>query len=113
VSVVLNRLGHVVVNNRAHVLDVNTTTGHVGGNQDLFNALLERGKREVTLFLALATVQCTGAVAHFVQGFGQDVCAFFLVDEDDDRRLEATLEYLYELVAFLILAAHDDDLLDA
>ena len=39
-------------------MDVDTTTGHVSGHQDVFGAGLQVGQGKLSLFLALATVKC-------------------------------------------------------
>jgi len=58
-------------------------------------------------------MQCTGTVAHLVQGFGQNVGALLLVDENDDGWVVASLQDFHELVALLVLGAHENDLFDA
>ena len=62
-SVHLDGLGHVVVDDEGHVLDVDTTPGNVGGHQDVLGAGLQTRQGELTLLLPLATVQRGGIVA--------------------------------------------------
>ena len=109
--VVLDRFRHVVVDHQRDVLDVETTSGHRGGDQDVLGAVLQRSERVLTLLLALATVQRTGQVVHLVQTLGQHVHALLLVHEDDHRRLEATTEHLQQLLALVVLGQNVDDLL--
>lgn len=61
-SVILNRLGHVVVDDERDVLDVDTATGHVSSDEDVLSAGFEIGQGELTLLLSLATVQSTSIV---------------------------------------------------
>ena len=63
VSVGVDRLGHVVIENQADVLDVNTSTSHVSGHQDVLGAGLQTRQGELTLLLPFATVQRRGIVA--------------------------------------------------
>ena len=62
VSIVFNRLGHVVVDDERDVFDVDTATGDVGGDEDMLGARFEIGERELALLLSLATVQSAGVV---------------------------------------------------
>ena len=57
--VVFDGLGHVVIDDQRHVLDVDTTSGHVGGHQDVLGSRFQVRERKFTLLLALTTVQCT------------------------------------------------------
>lgn len=57
--VIFDRLGHVVVDDQRHIFNVNTTTGNVGGYQNVFGSRFQIGKSKLTLLLALATVQST------------------------------------------------------
>lgn len=51
--------------------------------------------------------------AHLLQTLCQDVDALLLVDEDEDRRIDALLQKLNELVPLLLVGGHVDELLDA
>lgn len=55
-------LRHVVVNDHGDVLDVDTSTGDVCGNQDIFSSRFKVGEGELSLLLAFATVQRAGIV---------------------------------------------------
>ena len=105
-SVVLNVLGHVVVDDQGHVLDVDTTTGDVGGHEDVLVSGLESGQSALTLFLTFATVKCRRVEAHLLQALGQDVGTSLLVDEDDDGGLDAAVQDLDQLVPLVVLL-HD------
>ena len=52
-----NILGHVVVDDHGDVLDVDTSTSDISGHQDIFGSCFEVGESELSLLLALATVQ--------------------------------------------------------
>lgn len=55
-------LRHVVVNDHGNVLDVDTSTGDVGGHQDIFGSCFKVGEGELSLLLTFATVQRAGVV---------------------------------------------------
>lgn len=59
VSVVFDRLGHVVVDDERHVLDVDTAAGHVRRHQYILGSRFQIGQSKLTLLLSLATVQST------------------------------------------------------
>lgn len=61
-SVTFDVLGHVVVEDHGDVLDVDTTTSHVCGHQDVFGSGFEVGEGELSLLLAFTTVQRAGIV---------------------------------------------------
>ena len=60
--VIFDSFGHVVVDDQGYVLDVDTTSGHVGSHQDVLGAGLQTRQSELTLLLPLATVQRGGVV---------------------------------------------------
>ena len=61
VHVCLDRVRHLVINDEADVLHVDTTTGEVGGDEDVRVACPQRLQRGFSLFLVLAGVQRRGA----------------------------------------------------
>ena len=52
----------------------------------------------VPLLLRLATVKGGGVVTQLLERLGQRVGTLLLVDENDNRRLEAALQHLQQLV---------------
>lgn len=55
-------LRHVVVEDHGDVLDVDTSTSDVCGNQDVFSSCFEVGQGELSLLLAFTAVQRAGVV---------------------------------------------------
>lgn len=55
-------LRHVVVNDHGDVLDVDTSTGDVCGNQDIFSSCFKVGEGKLSLLLAFTTVERAGIV---------------------------------------------------
>src|SRR5437870_793397 len=58
-GVILDRLGHVVVDDHRHVPNVDPSARHVRRHQNVLRSLLERGQGELTLLLPFPTVQST------------------------------------------------------
>ena len=52
-----DRLGHVVVDDEGDVLDVDTTTRHVGRHEDVLGAALQAGQRDLSLLLTFTSVK--------------------------------------------------------
>ena len=103
VGVGVDGLGHVVVEDQTDVLDVDTSPGHVCSHQDILGSLLEATEGVFPLFLTLPAVQCGRIVAHLLQTFGQHVRSLLLVDEDNDGRVNASVEDLDEFVPLVVL----------
>lgn len=53
---------HVVIDDHGHVFDVDTTSGDIGGHQNVFGSVFQRSQSKLSLFLALSTVQSTRVV---------------------------------------------------
>mmetsp|Transcript_103934 Transcript_103934/g.298684 ORF Transcript_103934/g.298684 Transcript_103934/m.298684 type:complete len:710 (-) Transcript_103934:505-2634(-) len=111
VCVVFDRLRHIEIDDLHDTLDVETTSSHVGGHEDIVPALFEGVHSPLSLLLALAAVDRTNAVAAVVQGLGQHIHGLLLVDEDNDRRLR-THQHLLQAFLFLGLADEFQSLLD-
>ena len=109
----LDGLGHVVVDDERDVLDVDTTSGNVRRHQDVLVSSLEPRKSVFSLLLTFAAVQRGRVVAHLLQTLGQDVGSLLLIDEDDDRRLDAAVQDFDQLVAFVVLLHQVDGLFDS
>lgn len=58
VSVIFNRLRHVVVDDQRNVFDVDTTACHVRRDENVFCTRFKVRQGKFTLFLTFATVQC-------------------------------------------------------
>ena len=63
VDIVFGIERHVKVEDRRHVLDVQTASGHIGTDQQIDFAFFEGFQRFEALVLALVTVQGTGLIA--------------------------------------------------
>jgi hypothetical protein len=111
VSVILDGLGHVVVDDHGNVLNINTATSNVGSDENVLRAVFERRESVFTLLLAFATVKCARVEAKLLQTLRKDVGALLLVDENDDWRLQAALQQLHELLPLLVLSHHHHNLL--
>lgn len=61
-GITFDSLGHVIVDDHRHVLNVDTTSSNVCGHQDILAAALERCQGVLSLLLALTTVQGAGVV---------------------------------------------------
>merc|ERR1719500_2646158 len=111
VGVGVDGLGHVVVEDQTDVLDVDTSPSHVCSHQDILGSLLEATESVFSLFLALPTVQGGRVVTHLLQTFRQHIRSLLLVDENNDGRVNTSVEDLDEFVPLVVLFAHVDDLL--
>ena len=96
--------GHVEVEHGRHVLDIQTTRGHIGTHQQIHFALLEGFQRFQALVLTLITVQGSSLEAFALQAAGQAATAELAVHKDE-RLLDATgFEHLVDGAALVIIA---------
>lgn len=61
------RVGHLVIDDERDVLHVDTTSGEVGGDENVGMPVAERLQRRFSLFLVLARVQRRGAPLQSIQ----------------------------------------------
>merc|ERR550519_881100 len=111
VGVHLDGLGHVVVDDERHILDVDTTTGHVCRHENVLRSRFQTTKSQLSLLLALTSVKRDSVVAHFLETPGQHVSSLLLIDEDEDGRIDAGVEDGDEFVPLVVLLHEIHDLL--
>src|SRR5690606_3894064 len=85
VRVRLGRARHIVVDHVGQLIDVETTRGDVGGDDQIGTGTAESFDDPVALQLVHATVQRLGAVAAAVEGLGERVHLVAGTAEHDGR----------------------------
>lgn len=94
-----NGLGHVIVDDQRHVLDIDTTTCHVCRNKHASRAVLELCQSQFSLLLRLTTVEGHCMLAGSVDCLGQCIHTTSLIDKDDDGWCKfARIENLHKTV---------------
>mmetsp|Transcript_37782 Transcript_37782/g.80467 ORF Transcript_37782/g.80467 Transcript_37782/m.80467 type:complete len:403 (+) Transcript_37782:329-1537(+) len=114
VYVVLRLRGRVVVDDGAHVLDVEAAAGDVGRDEHVGAALLELLQRPVALLLRLVAVDRLADEAAPAQVLVERLAAALLLAEDDHLRA-AVVERLQDADGtrvLLVLVAHLEALVD-
>ena len=86
VDVQLQRIGHVVVHDQFHALDVQTACRHVGRDHDIVNASSEVFQGLFTTTLLDSAAQSDGAMATIVKTARDRVHSLFAIAEHDRRR---------------------------
>ncbi len=103
VHIVFGIEGHIEVEHRRHILDVQATRGHVGADQQVHFAALEGFERLEALVLAFVAVQRGGLEAFALQAAGQACAAELAVDEDEGLLDPSALEHLVDGVALALI----------
>ena len=84
VHIVLGIVGHIIVDDGADIVDVDTSGNDVGGNQHIHLSGLEAVHHLVALLLGEVAVHLVAVDVHLLQTAGNLFDALFLAGEDDD-----------------------------
>jgi len=111
VHVVFGVEGHVEVEHRRHILDVEAARGHVGAHQQVDFALLEGFQGFQALVLALVAVQRGGLEAFALQAARQAGATELAVHEDEGLLDAPGLEHLVDGTALVVVVGAVEALL--
>lgn len=112
VDVILRMLRHVVIDDMAHVSDIQAARGDVRGDQHFKAAFTEPLQSLFALALGAVGMQDGHGVVRAFQGMRHAVGAVFGAAEDDHRIVMHRVEELEEQVGFLHIGHGIDDVLD-
>ena len=112
VDIVHDVVWRVVINHMRYVIDVKTTSCHVGADQDVDLSLLETVESLLSLLLGLGSVESGHVEANLCQECGQYLCVFSLVHEYHDRWLRVFVQKILKAISLGVLRDKENYLCD-